>query len=79
METFQNISLVHHDQGQQSQGTKVISADCHIAQREGEADSADREHPLQVSAHWEKPQTAVDGPQNVLFRGGGNRRSEKKE
>lgn len=81
---FQNISLVDHDKGQQSEvikssgGKKHIATDCHIAQREGEAESTDRVHQplphgarsLQVSAHWEKPETTVDSPGNVvLFRG----------
>lgn len=46
-----------------------------MAQREGEADSSDHVHhplphgvhPLQVSAHWEKPETTVDSSGNIVF------------
>lgn len=44
---------------------------------EGEAESTGRVHQppphgvrsLQVSAHWEKPETTVDSPGNVVLRG----------
>lgn len=46
-----------------------------MAQHEGEADSSDHVHhplpqgvhPLQVSAHWEKPETTVDSSGNAFF------------
>lgn len=28
-------------------------------------------HPVQVSADWEKPETTVDSPRNVIVWGGG--------